>query len=91
MFLIYDNADNSNFPSAECFNYLLDALNNGSTTDDKPMNTGNNYTDQERYELLLLLEGLQSYHCFRFTDDEFPLIFVAVKDLTSQIAHLQLR
>lgn len=44
--------DNSDFPSADCFNSLLDALNNGSTNDDKPMNTGN-YTDQESQGLNL--------------------------------------
>lgn len=36
------------FPSAERFNYLLDVLNNGSTSDDKVRHINTKYNDQER-------------------------------------------
>nr|DAD23607.1 TPA_asm: hypothetical protein HUJ06_025070 [Nelumbo nucifera] len=39
--------DHNDFPSADRFNYLLDVLNNGSTSDDKTRHTGTNYSDQE--------------------------------------------
>ncbi|XP_043691608.1 zinc finger CCCH domain-containing protein 18-like isoform X2 [Telopea speciosissima] len=40
-------ADHNEFPSADRFNYLLDVLNNGSTSDDKTRHTSSIYTDQE--------------------------------------------
>ncbi|KAK9269248.1 hypothetical protein L1049_001018 [Liquidambar formosana] len=40
-------AEHSMFPSAERFNHLLDVLNNGSASDDKPIPTGFIHTDQE--------------------------------------------
>ncbi|PRQ32104.1 putative transcription factor C3H family [Rosa chinensis] len=45
--------DNFNVPPAECFDYLLDVINNGSTSDDKPKHTGTNYTEQESQGLNL--------------------------------------
>ncbi|KAM1256207.1 hypothetical protein ACFX1Q_030356 [Malus domestica] len=47
------HADNFNFPSAECFNNLLYALNSGSTSDDKPKHTETNYTDHDSQGLNL--------------------------------------
>ncbi|XP_042490517.1 zinc finger CCCH domain-containing protein 18-like isoform X2 [Macadamia integrifolia] len=40
-------ADHNEFPSADRFNYLLDVLNNGSTSDDKARHTSAIYADQE--------------------------------------------
>lgn len=91
------NADNFNFPSAECFNYLFDVLNSGSTSDDKHKHTDTNYTDHERYKLyLLLLEDLKFllflyYICIAFSDKGLPFLLRTAKDLISQIAHLQLQ
>ncbi|PQM42662.1 zinc finger CCCH domain-containing protein 18-like isoform X1 [Prunus yedoensis var. nudiflora] len=45
--------DNFNFPSAECFNYLFDVLNSGSTSDDKHKHIDTNYTDHESQGLNL--------------------------------------
>ncbi|KAL5737482.1 hypothetical protein ACOSP7_030243 [Xanthoceras sorbifolium] len=39
--------DRLKFSSAEHFNYLIDVLNNGSSTDDKVRNVETKYTDQE--------------------------------------------
>ncbi|KAJ4975883.1 hypothetical protein NE237_000989 [Protea cynaroides] len=41
------SVDHNEFPSAERFNYFLDVLNNGSTSDDKARHTIANYTEQE--------------------------------------------
>uniref|UniRef100_A0A5B7C8Q2 Zinc finger CCCH domain-containing protein 18 n=1 Tax=Davidia involucrata TaxID=16924 RepID=A0A5B7C8Q2_DAVIN len=38
-------AEQAEFPSAEGFNYLLDVLNNGSTSKDKVRHTSTNYND----------------------------------------------
>ncbi|GMP53713.1 hypothetical protein CsSME_00019100 [Camellia sinensis var. sinensis] len=40
-------AEQSEFQSADGFNYLLDVLNNGSTTDDNVRHINTNYNDQE--------------------------------------------
>ncbi|GAV86841.1 RRM_6 domain-containing protein [Cephalotus follicularis] len=48
--------DHLNFPSAERFSYLLDVLNNGSSTDDKIRHTDTTCTDQES-EVLNLPES----------------------------------
>ncbi|XP_021815759.1 zinc finger CCCH domain-containing protein 18-like isoform X1 [Prunus avium] len=45
--------DNFNFPSVECFNYLFDVLNSGSTSDDKHKHIDTNYTDHESQGLNL--------------------------------------
>ncbi|KAK3009969.1 hypothetical protein RJ639_012361 [Escallonia herrerae] len=49
-----DHADNSKFPTAERFNYLLDVLNNDSPSDDNPKNTSTNHPDQENSQGLNL-------------------------------------
>uniref|UniRef100_A0A5B7B5H5 Putative zinc finger CCCH domain-containing protein 18-like isoform X2 n=1 Tax=Davidia involucrata TaxID=16924 RepID=A0A5B7B5H5_DAVIN len=49
--------DHSKFPSMECFNYFLDALNSGSTSDDNPKHTGTNCADQESSQGLELPES----------------------------------
>ncbi|KAM7492403.1 hypothetical protein LguiA_035324 [Lonicera macranthoides] len=41
------HAEQTEFPSAERFNYLLDVLNNGSTSDDKVRHINTKYNDQE--------------------------------------------
>lgn len=72
MFLtVVINADNFNFPSVECFNYLFDVLNSGSTSDDKHKHIDTNYTDHERYKLSpsaggsqVLIVSLLYLHCF---------------------------
>lgn len=42
------HADHNDLYTSNRFNYLFDALNIGSTSDDKTKNTGSNYSDQER-------------------------------------------
>lgn len=74
MFLtVVINADNFNFPSAECFNYLFDVLNSGSTSDDKHKHIDSNYTDHERYKLSPSVGRISSSYCF-FTI--FALLFL---------------
>ncbi|XP_042492580.1 zinc finger CCCH domain-containing protein 18-like isoform X2 [Macadamia integrifolia] len=41
------SGDHNEFTSADRFNYLLDVLNNGSTSDDKARHTISNYSEQE--------------------------------------------
>lgn len=53
--IVVVHADNFNFPSAECFNNLLCALNSGSTSDDKSKHTDTNYTDHDRYIMYELI------------------------------------
>ncbi|KAL5794291.1 hypothetical protein ACOSP7_002885 [Xanthoceras sorbifolium] len=50
-------ADQAEFPSAERFNYLLDVLNNGSTSDDKIRHITTNYNDQDGSQGLNLPES----------------------------------
>ncbi|KAA8523577.1 hypothetical protein F0562_010000 [Nyssa sinensis] len=52
-----DSMDHSKFPSAACFNYLLDVLNSGSTSDDNPKHTATNCSDQESSQGLELPES----------------------------------
>lgn len=40
--------EQAEFPSAERFNYLLDVLNNGSTSEDNVRHISTHYNDQER-------------------------------------------
>lgn len=42
------------FPLAEQFNYLLDVLNNGSTSDENVRRINTKYNDQERYDIFML-------------------------------------
>ncbi|GMP53715.1 hypothetical protein CsSME_00019100 [Camellia sinensis var. sinensis] len=53
-------AEQSEFQSADGFNYLLDVLNNGSTTDDNVRHINTNYNDQERYAKLCF--SIKSFH-----------------------------
>ncbi|KAF2292401.1 hypothetical protein GH714_021939 [Hevea brasiliensis] len=41
-------AEQAEFPSAERFNYFLDVLNNGSSSEEKLKHTSTNYGDQDR-------------------------------------------
>ncbi|OVA15105.1 RNA recognition motif domain [Macleaya cordata] len=50
-------ADHNEFPSADRFSYLLDVLNNGSTSDDKARHSNTNYNDQESSQGLNLPES----------------------------------
>ncbi|KAK2648295.1 hypothetical protein Ddye_015784 [Dipteronia dyeriana] len=50
-------AKQAEFPSAERFNYLLDVLNNGSTSDDKMRHISTNYNDQDSIQGLNLPES----------------------------------
>ena len=47
-------AEQAEFPSAERFKYLLDVLNNGSTSEDKVRHINTNCNDQDRYENIVL-------------------------------------
>lgn len=49
LIFIFCYADNFILQSAERFDYLLNVLNNGSTSDDNPRHTDTNYADQDRY------------------------------------------
>lgn len=49
--------DNFNFPSAERFNYLLDVLNSGSTSDDSKLMHTDGFIDQESSQVLNLPES----------------------------------
>lgn len=49
LFFISCYAENFFLQSAERFDYLLNVLNSGSTSDDNPKHTDTNYTDQDRY------------------------------------------
>lgn len=40
-------AEDRDFTSADRFNYLLDVMNNGSTSDDKARHVNSNYNDQD--------------------------------------------
>lgn len=42
-------AEQTDFPAADHFSYMLDVLNNGSTADDKVRLINTRYDDQERY------------------------------------------
>ena len=58
-------AEQAEFPSAERFNYLLDVLNNGSTSEDKVRHKNTNYNDQDRYEdMLCFCQYLDQQHCY---------------------------
>ncbi|XP_068668346.1 zinc finger CCCH domain-containing protein 18 isoform X1 [Aristolochia californica] len=50
-------ADYNDFSSADRFSYLLDVLNNGSTSDDKNRHTSNNYNDQDSSQGINLPES----------------------------------
>lgn len=43
------HAEQAEFPSAKEFTYLLDVLNNGSTSEGKIGHINGNYNDQDRY------------------------------------------
>ncbi|XWS31076.1 hypothetical protein CRYUN_Cryun23aG0046300 [Craigia yunnanensis] len=49
-------AEQADFPSAERFNYLLDVLNTGSTSEEKVRHTSTNYSDQDSSQGLNLPE-----------------------------------
>ncbi|KAK9284949.1 hypothetical protein L1049_024131 [Liquidambar formosana] len=49
--------EQADFPSAERFNYLLDVLNNGSTSEDKVRHISTNYNDQESTQGINLPES----------------------------------
>ncbi|KAL0001500.1 hypothetical protein SO802_015281 [Lithocarpus litseifolius] len=49
--------EQAEFPSAERFNYLLDVLNNGSTSEDKVRHINTNYNDQDSIQGLNLPES----------------------------------
>ncbi|XXG46439.1 hypothetical protein AAC387_Pa02g1287 [Persea americana] len=51
------HADHNDLYTSNRFNYLFDALNIGSTSDDKTKNTGSNYSDQESSQGLNLPES----------------------------------
>ena len=87
-------ADHFEFPQTEQFSRLLDALNCGSTSDDKFKHTDTNYTDQERCKLILVQLKIHPWPPFVTSLSEVSLHFLliyTVKRLTSRIAHLQLQ
>ncbi|GAV78368.1 OST-HTH domain-containing protein/RRM_6 domain-containing protein [Cephalotus follicularis] len=47
------HADQADFPSAERFNYLLDVLNNGSTSEESVRHININYSEQDSQQLNL--------------------------------------
>ncbi|XVE72544.1 hypothetical protein DITRI_Ditri11bG0047000 [Diplodiscus trichospermus] len=51
-------AEQADFPSAERFNYLLDVLNTGSTSEEKVGHIGTTYSDQDSNQGLNLPESL---------------------------------
>ncbi|KAK4845079.1 hypothetical protein QYF36_000592 [Acer negundo] len=51
--ILVAHAEQAEFPSAERFNYLLDVLNNGSTSNDKMRHISTNYNDQDSHGLNL--------------------------------------
>lgn len=48
------HGEQAEFPSAEHFNYLLDVLNNGSTSEDKLRHISTKYNDQDRYKVICI-------------------------------------